>query len=397
MRPLSANAGIAARLGFFYAAHFAVLGVQAPFLPLWLQARGLSEGEVGIVVGAAVLLRIPSPFIGRLADRRDARRGPLRLLALLSLGIVCLLSRAQGFWPVLAAFSAFSLAQAAILPLAESMLTLADRRGLARYGPVRTVGSVVFLLTALGVGSLLRGVGAEYVLDAMIVAVATVLVAALVMPEVRARASADTSVLPPAATLRALLADRTFRWFLLAAGSVMASHAVLHVAAPQHWKAAGVDTAGVGQLWAMGVGVEIALFAVGTQVLRRLGPLRLLAIAASAAIVRWSIAALTVDFAWLCAAQSLHGITYGAAHLAAMRFLGTAIPAQLTSSAQSLYTALGMGVLVGMASLGGGAIAEHSTPFAFAAMAGLGVIGLLATLALARRWRPGTELALSPP
>ncbi len=385
------------RLGVFYAAHFAVLGVQAPYLPLWLQARGLSAGEVGIVVAAAVLLRIPSPIVGRLADRRDGRRGLLRLLALASVACALLLAQARGFWTVLVVFSAFSLAQAAILPLAESMLVLAERRGLTRYGPVRNVGSVAFLVTALVVGAWLATVDATHVVEALVVAVAMVAVAAVAMPEVRARVASDAPLVPSTLTLRALLALPAFRWFLLAAGSIMASHAVLHVAAPQHWKAAGIDAAGVGRLWGIGVAVEIALFAFGTQALRRLGPLRLLCIAASAAMVRWSIAATTVDFAWLCGAQALHGITYGAAHLAAMRFLGTAIPAQLASSAQSLYTALAMGVLVGGASLAGGAIAEHSTPVAFAAMAGLGLLGLLATVALARRWEPGRELAVSPP
>ena len=40
---------LAWRLAAFYAALFVALGVQLPFLPVWLAAKGLDAREIGII------------------------------------------------------------------------------------------------------------------------------------------------------------------------------------------------------------------------------------------------------------------------------------------------------------------------------------------------------------
>ncbi len=36
------------RIAFFYAAYFAVVGVAAPYWPVWLEAQGMGPGEIGV-------------------------------------------------------------------------------------------------------------------------------------------------------------------------------------------------------------------------------------------------------------------------------------------------------------------------------------------------------------
>ena len=48
----------AAWLSVFYAAHFLVLGISMPFFPVWLAAKGLDPGAIGLVL-AAPMLGIP--------------------------------------------------------------------------------------------------------------------------------------------------------------------------------------------------------------------------------------------------------------------------------------------------------------------------------------------------
>ena len=45
--------GFAVRLAMFYGAIFAVLGVYLPYLPVWLDWRGLSASEIGLVAGTS--------------------------------------------------------------------------------------------------------------------------------------------------------------------------------------------------------------------------------------------------------------------------------------------------------------------------------------------------------
>jgi len=76
---------------------------------------------------------------------------------------------------------------------------------------------------------------------------------------------------------------------------------------------------------------------------RRISPASLLAIAGVAGLVRWTIAAFAVALPWLVAAQLLHALTFGAAHLGAMHFLARNVPAELSASGQALYSGTVLG------------------------------------------------------
>src|SRR5439155_23229228 len=74
--------GFALRLAAFYAALFVTLGVQLPFLPVWLAAKGLDASAIGLVLAVPMLLRVFAiPLAARAADRRDALRGTIVIAA----------------------------------------------------------------------------------------------------------------------------------------------------------------------------------------------------------------------------------------------------------------------------------------------------------------------------
>ena len=50
--------GFAVRMATFYAAFFLFSGIQMPYLPAWLQARGLDDREIGIVLQDNVLFGV---------------------------------------------------------------------------------------------------------------------------------------------------------------------------------------------------------------------------------------------------------------------------------------------------------------------------------------------------
>src|ERR1700676_3658004 len=50
--------GFALRMATFYAAFFAFSGIQMPYLPAWLEAKGLDAREIGIVLAAPMLIRV---------------------------------------------------------------------------------------------------------------------------------------------------------------------------------------------------------------------------------------------------------------------------------------------------------------------------------------------------
>ena len=54
----------------FYAAFFLAAGISLPFLPVWLEAKGLDAREIGAGLAVPLLVRlIVVPLSTRLADR----------------------------------------------------------------------------------------------------------------------------------------------------------------------------------------------------------------------------------------------------------------------------------------------------------------------------------------
>src|SRR5262245_63335450 len=91
-----------ARFILLFAVMYAAFGVASPFLPVFLEARGLSAEQIGLVLAAGTAVRLLSgPAAGRLADRLAALREVLgastALAAVAALGYL----PAAGFWPLL--------------------------------------------------------------------------------------------------------------------------------------------------------------------------------------------------------------------------------------------------------------------------------------------------------
>ena len=71
---------VEARLALIYGAIFLVFGVQSPFLPVWLSARGLGVAEIGLALAVPRVLQVfLAPALSRWADKRG---GVVAMLAL---------------------------------------------------------------------------------------------------------------------------------------------------------------------------------------------------------------------------------------------------------------------------------------------------------------------------
>ncbi|MEQ9124143.1 MAG: MFS transporter, partial [Alphaproteobacteria bacterium] len=163
-------------------------------------------------------------------------------------------------------------------------------------------------------------------------------------------------------------------------------HAALNGFSSIHWLAAGVTESESAYLWSIGVVAEILLFWASAPIVRALGPGWLMALGAAGGVVRWIGLGLTTDFYALLAFQSLHGLTFGAAHLGAMTYLQRFVPAESSATGQALYSAFGMGAAMAlMQPVTGWIYGAHGGGAAFLAMAALAALGLSFAILLARR------------
>jgi MFS transporter, PPP family, 3-phenylpropionic acid transporter len=128
--------GFALRMATVYAAFFLFAGIQMPYLPAWLQARGLDASEIGIVLAAPMLIRILAvPLATRLIDRHAEVQVALAAAATLSAAGYAVMGFGGGFIAILAAYAVVSVVSSPVLPLADSYgLRGLRARGVA-YGP----------------------------------------------------------------------------------------------------------------------------------------------------------------------------------------------------------------------------------------------------------------------
>jgi MFS transporter, PPP family, 3-phenylpropionic acid transporter len=385
VRPLSSASAFAWRLAVFYAALFVALGVQLPFLPLWLAAKGLDAGTIGIALAVPMIVRVFAiPLATRSADRHDALRMAIVTaagMAVLGYGAVGI---AQGAAAITIALALASVFYTPIMPLADAYAL----RGLGRlgraYGPVRLWGSAAFIVGSFGAGLLLDLIAARDLIWLVVAALTITAAAAYVLSPLPPREASPSAT--HVSSAQDLLRDPAFLAAAAAASLIQASHAIYYGFSALDWRAAGLDGGAIGALWALGVVAEIALFAISGRL--PVAPTTLLMLGAAGAVIRWSAMAFDPPSALLPPLQCLHALSFGATHLGALGFMARTAPAELGATAQG-YLAVALGLAMAVAMAISGLLYARWGGLAYGAMALAAAAGGLFALA-AHRFTDGT-------
>lgn len=332
------------RIGLFFAAYFAAAGVLAPYFPLYLEYRGLSAWQIGVVMAVGQGMRILGPTVwGWLADHTTER---VRILQFTSVAAaVCFvpLLFPGGFGYVLLTMFAVNFFMTGQIPIAEAMTATqlrGDPRAAARYGRLRVWGSISFVATVLAAGVLLDGLGVAaqpWLLLGLLVA--TALAGQLV------REASQT----PSATSRVsvieLLRQPRVRWFFLSVLLMIFAHGALYTYLSLHLASLGYSKSAIGVLWVVGVVVEIGFFFVQGRIFARFDPFRLLAASFALAALRFVLIGEFAQVpALLVLAQILHAATFAVHHSASILTIQRWFHGRATARGQALYVSIGYGV-----------------------------------------------------
>jgi PPP family 3-phenylpropionic acid transporter len=383
-RPVPAWRAQAARLSLFYGAYFLIAGVLSPFWPMFLSGRGLDAGQIGLLLGVNLWVRtIAGPLAARAADAIHNARAVIFCCALAALATACSLFGVTGYAAIFGLSTLFYFLLSGIMPLTEA-ITLRATEAHQGYGRIRLWGSISFVGAALASGIVLQFYGRlspDTVLWLVIVTVGLVVLVSPTLPPLN----------PPHRGLgkgafRALMSSRPFLLMIASAGLIHGAHAVQVGFGSLHWKAAGYPDWLIGALWAEGSVAEIALFAFGGPLIGRLGASRLLVIAGVLGALRWLAFGLSTDLAVVAPMQLLHAANFGAMHMGAMLFISRAIPPGHANMAQSLYSGITVGALMGGSMLLAGLLYRSDPATAYFAAAALSIVGAGAALLLGLVW-----------
>ena len=378
------RSGFALRVACLYAALFAMAGIQLPFFPVWLKAKGLDAGEIGLVLAVPMLARILAiPVATRVADRRDALREAIMVASALSVAGYLLLGLASSATAILIAYALASLVYAPIMPIAETYtLRGLTARGRA-YGPVRLWGSAAFVGGTFLAGFASDAIPARFLIWLIVAGMALAAVSAVMLAPLEAGPAPKNTPAPPR---KSLLRDPAFVAVIVAASLIQSSHAVYYSFSALAWRGEGLGGTAIATLWALGVVAEIVLFAVSGRLPASMTPARLLLIGAFGAALRWTAMAFDPPSLLLPFLQLLHAASFGATHLGALTYLARNAPVGRGATAQG-YLAIALAAAMAAATALSGVLYQAVGASSYAAMALVAVAGGACALILRRTGR----------
>jgi MFS transporter, PPP family, 3-phenylpropionic acid transporter len=370
---------ISARVAALFACHFFGFGLFLPFFPVVLEFRGLSAVEIGFILGAGTIARIAaSPILSNVADRTGKRRLSILIYSLIGAACIAFFAVPGGLIVVGVSVIGYMVIKAPVLPLSDAYALDAARNTGADYARMRLWGSAGFVAATLIGGTIASEKSSWLIL--VLIALAALATGAVVMMLPKQQREDKT----PEGTHDATEAPFKTLWFwpvLALLGLFQASHAAFYGFGTLYWQAMGVPDFSIGSLWAIGVVAEIALFIVAGKLALRFDPPVFLLVAGLAAIVRWSLFPSADTFVSMALLQTLHGLTFGAAHLGAVTILARVVPSQWAGTGQGLLaTSIGIQMAIGLSVSGTLYEIDPDTPFYL--MAAVSVVGVLAMVAM---------------
>ena len=346
---------------------YAAYGVASPFLPAFLNERGVRAEELGMVLAAGTAIRlVAAPLAGRIGDLLQALRVVLVACVALAAAVTLAYLPANGFQ----AFLLLTLLHAAFLApmpvLADALALGSSKRERFEYGRVRGTGSAAFIVATLVSGQLVGGFGLEAIIWSQALLLGAVSIVATRVPEI-----AHRSAERPQRALE-LLRIPLFRNMVVVAALVLGSHAMHDAFAVIRWTEAGIGAASSSALWSLAVIAEVAVFfVIGPPLIARLTPRGAILIAALAGVLRWAVMAQTTELLALALVQPLHGLTFALLHLACMRLIAASVPSGLEGTAQAIYATVGIGAATALVTAGSGMLYANWGASGFWIMAAL--------------------------
>ncbi len=392
------------RFSIFYAFMAIGAGIQLPFLPLWLHARGLTVGEIAIVVAGMTAIRILAvPLAAFVSDRYQNRRSVIIVCGFAAFAAFLMLAFATSFWLIFSFSLLASFCWAPVFPLAESFSVDGSAAHRIDYGRMRLWASLSFLTGSLGGGILLQLLSINSVVFLMAGAQGMSALVGLLLPDdpkIDAQVLGNRGPTNFSRVVRFLVAG-SFALFITAVGVGQASHAMLYSFGPVHWHDLGLDKFTIGCFWAISIAAEVLLFGFSQNLVNRFGAINLIIIGISGGAFRWIIGISGGAFRWLAMAndfglgitfctQALHAMSFAMLHLGAMHYIRLNVPYGLRNSAQGLYAAASGGVAMSAVMGLTGLLYEHLHGGTYLAMAGISLVALSFGLAL-RRLNPTSQ------
>ena len=328
------------RLSFFYFIYFSVFGIYLPYWTLYLSDLGMTPAEVGELLAIVIGTKFFASYIwGWISDHTASRMMLIKTAGLLSFIFFSMILVKQSFAFLAIFLFLFSFFWNALLPQMEVITFNSLRYQARRYSSIRLWGSVGFIVCAIGFAPIIDHWG-SHIVPWLLVGILLVLwISTLKIPDLyRSSTTTGGSILP-------YLCRPEIICLLAICLMMQLSHGTYYAFFSIYMREHGYTDAIIGYLWALGVIAEIGMFIWMPRLLQHWNAPTLLIISLIITTMRWILIALFSEhITVLLIAQSLHAISFGTYHAAAIYLISRWFSGHSQGRGQALYTGISFGL-----------------------------------------------------
>lgn len=333
-------------VNFFYYASSAIL---LPYLPLYLQTKGYTAAEIGLLMMIGPFVSIfAQPFWGYVSDRFNSVKNIVFLLWVLSLLGSFGLFLTNGFVYTLGFILLLYFFLLPSIPLIDNLVVKSTAvRGMS-YGAVRVWGSIGFSGVALISGLLLDELGgvARIPYFYWVLWIFPFILLAFIKDE---KSSGQRITFQ---AIGIIFKSRSFLWFMLMVLVISIPHRMNDALLGLYLNKLGATDAMVSWAWAIAACSEIPVFVLINRYIHRYHELTVLGIVAIIYTIRWILYAVITDPWVLIGLQVTQMLTFAVLWIVAVQYVVRLLPEQFGSTGQSILAM----VFMGLAGIIGGSI-----------------------------------------
>jgi PPP family 3-phenylpropionic acid transporter len=371
-----------ARMMAFYGLFYTTIGVFAPYFNLYLQHVGLTSTEIGLVLSVPPLMALLfQPVWGLINDRFSIQRQSVGMAILAAPLISLLLLLRPSFLWLMGTVACLALFQTGVTPVMDS-LTI-QQTGVRNYGKVRMFGSLGWALASVTASLIYsRNAGIGHLPELYLFAGVMAFLGLMGYPFPRSKGPKRSirPVEPPLAEseksarerstdaplpwwkrarfteIQRLLRNRPFLLvlafiFLVSTSQIMNSNFY-----SLYYRDMGHPMSLLGVIYALGALSELPFFYVVGGILERFGPRKVFVVGGSVFCFRWIVLAFGPPTWALFLLQMLHGISFSFTFAAGVALAAEVSHVDNRATAQSVYSAVNMGLAAITGSILGGVV-----------------------------------------
>ena len=362
------------RLSAFYLFYFAILGVIAPYFPLYLKSLGFSPAAIGEIMAAFMLSRTFAPyFLGWLADHNGRSMQIVRWACFFALVVFSGVFYRHTYGWLIFILAVYGIFWSAALPQFEVTTFFHLGKSTHHYSHIRIGGSIGFILTVVGLGKILEILSVEIVPQTIGLLLMMLWLVRLMGPKRCPQPHQEHL------NLKNILRRPTVLALLASCFLMHLGHAPYYTFYTLYLEKHGYTRSLIGQLWALGVIAEIVIFLVMYRLLQRFSLRQLLLASLTLTVCRWLIIGnYVLHLPILAAAQLLHAASFAIFHGTAIQLVHRYFTGKFQGRGQALYNSISMGA--------GGALGALSSGYLWETFGGTSTFMLAAVSTLFSLW-----------